>query len=88
VRTWNCRSRMLLDAAPNGANRRWGGGTIKISRLRGLDGGSGVRSSDSGNRERNAASLRSLMHFYRLLAVFGILHGPTQFGDLLPERVT
>lgn len=30
----------------------------------------------------------SLMHFYRLLAVFGIFHGPTEFGDLLPERIT
>lgn len=29
-----------------------------------------------------------LVHFYRLLTVFGILHGPTEFGDFLSEKIT
>jgi hypothetical protein len=37
MRTSDCRSRMLLDAAPNGANRGRGGGAIKISLLRSWD---------------------------------------------------
>ena len=30
----------------------------------------------------------SLVHFYRLLTVFGILHGPTEFGDFLSKKIT
>jgi hypothetical protein len=54
---------------------------------RGLDGRSGVRN----NVPVTGSGMRLppvLMHFYRLLAVFGILHGPTEFGDFLPERIT
>jgi hypothetical protein len=92
---WNRVGRVPQPRRPETGVTRWGCMWRNLShaqrepRLTGdLDGRSGVRNNSRGNRERNAAPLRVLMHFYCLLAVFGILHGPTQFGDLLPERIT
>jgi hypothetical protein len=48
-----------------------------------------VRNNASGSRERNAAPLMAstLVRLGHLLALFGILHGPTQVSDLLSQRI-